>query len=62
MNKGSFPCKRPGLNDHETMKDMIRSGTKPDDFILFWYKEAGYTLQSARTIFYRLKKAIDNGK
>lgn len=59
-----FDRKRPGVNDHETMRDMIKSGTDVEAFMVFWNKEAGYTLQSARTIFYNLKSKmpIDNGE
>jgi hypothetical protein len=58
-----FERKRPEVNDHETMRDMIRAGTDVEAFMLFWNKEAGYTLQSARTIYYNLKgkMTIDKG-
>lgn len=62
LKKFQFKRKREDKNDHETMRDMIRSGTTVDAFMLFWNKEAGYTLSSARTIYYRLKDTIDNGK
>lgn len=53
-----FNRKRPGVDDHATMIDMIKAGTNADSFMLFWNKEAGYTLQSARTIYYALKSKI----
>ena len=56
-----FKSKRPEENDHETMRDMIVSGTDPDSFMLFWHKEAGYKLSSLKTMYYRIKDTIDNG-
>jgi hypothetical protein len=58
-----FNRKRPEVDDHETMRDMIKAGTDVEAFMLFWHQEADYTLQSARTIYYELKRkmTIDNG-
>ena len=53
-----FERKRPEADDHATMIDMIKAGTDVEAFMLFWNKEAGYTLQSARTIYYKLKSKI----
>ena len=53
-----FKRKRPDRDDHSTMIDMIKSGTNVEAFMLFWHNEAGYTLQSARTMFYELKRRV----